>query len=249
MPHQYGNAKRLPFRKSFRQRKRGLKRKRKMFRPGFSRTEGYVGLEHKFSDVRKAVTTMSGTWAGGELDPTGSSVFTISGVPQNDSESGRDGRQYYITSVEVRGRFNHAAQESVGAPLSDHFARIILVLDKQTNGAQLNAEDVMLTVNNNSEDLSFPNLQFAKRFHILSDVTKHLPIATAGVNEGAINLFATGNLLVPFRMSYKFKKPLLVDTTGTSNVVANIVNNSLHIIGSSSSTVSVEYESRIRFIN
>ncbi len=86
------------------------------------------------------------------------------------------------------------------------------------------------------DTLSFRNLQFTKRFRVLWD--RSWKINRKQTNEGAINLFATGNettALMTFNR--RFKTPISVTCSGTTAVVGSITDNSLHIIGVANSTL------------
>ncbi len=209
------------------------------------RTGGFAGLENKFVDYTVS-TGMSATWAGGELDD--STALSLSAAAQGDGESQRDGRTYYINSVHLRGTITQPSVESQTVPAPDVVVRLCLVWDTQSNGAQLNAEDVMKTVSSANEYQSFRNLQFSKRFIVLMDKTMVIPVARGVSNEGAINLFAHGDTDIFFKMNKKFSKGIKVRTTGTNATVSVTSDNSLHLIGvSESSSTLIEYTSRVRF--
>lgn len=214
-----------------------------------ARTGGYVGLEKKFID-QSFTGNFSSTWAGGELDPTGSSVLTLGAAAIGDGPSDRDGRQVKIHSIYIKGVLTYAAQESLTAPPDDQIVRVALVLDRQTNKAQLNAEDVFGTIGAGLDVYSVRNLEYVKRFKILKDKTWRMPVSTAVVNEGAVNQFAMGQVSIPFKLAYTFRTPITVEyaSAGTTGVIASIVDNSFHLIGTASSTTAgITYRCRTRF--
>ncbi len=209
------------------------------------RTGGFMDIEKKFIDYEVDSDAFTSVWAGGEMED--GTALSISAVAQGDGESNRDGRVYHIQSVHVNGYVELPAAESSTTPIADIIARIALVWDTQTNGAQLNAENVFLTTSSGKDVNSFRNLQFSKRFIVLKD--KKLTVKPVGqTNEGGINLFANGQVRVPFKFNKTFKTPIKVRCSGTTAVVGNITDNSLHIIGTANSTaVVLNYESRVRF--
>ncbi len=207
------------------------------------RTGGFVGRELKFFDVEATDDAFATSWA--TMEPA---TTNLSAVAQGDGESQRDGRKYEIRGIYIKGYVQIDDQESNVAPPGDGLVRICLVLDKQTNGAQLSASDVMLTAPANDIN-SFRNLQHTERFSILFDKTIRLPMNSM-VNEGAINLFANGNIRVPFKINKTFKTPIMVNTDGTTADIANITTNSLHMIGVERDSIfakSLSYVSRLRF--
>lgn len=204
------------------------------------RTGGFLGIETKFIDYTLAKTAFSATVAGGELDPT-SSVDCISAIAQGDGESNRDGRKCTLISLHIRGNVNISASSGSTAQ-APSIMRVIVVWDTQTNGAQLNAEDVMLPAAH--VEHSFRNLQFSKRFRILKDQTFTV-VPVAGAGDGAVNDFS--EVERSFKWNFKFKIPVIHN--GTSAVVATITDNSIHIIGFANNvSCNLSYQTRVRFV-
>ncbi len=211
------------------------------------RTGGFLDLETKFKDFRVNDKAFTDVWAGGEMEDA--TALSVSATLVGDGESERNGRVYHIKSIHIQGTVERSAEESAAAPRGDNVVRIVLVWDKQSNGAQLNAEDVFLTISAGHDIDSYRNLQFVKRFQVLADRKIRLPVATTVVNEGAINLFAQGQSSMPFRINHIFKRPLKVTCKGTTAVIASITDNSLHVIGCGNDTsATLSYTSRLRFV-
>ncbi len=212
---------------------------RKRFRTN-PRIGGFLGMEKKFFDVELTNTAFTAAWT--PLEPA---TTNLTAVAQGDGESNRDGRKYTIDSIHIKGYVEVALQESNVTPRGDVLFRLALVIDQQTNGAQLTATDVM--DGGQTDDInSFRNLQFTKRFRVLKDKT--IRMAITGVNEGAANLFAEGTRQIPFKMNFTFPNGLPVTMKGTTADIANVVDNSIHMIGVSTDTNGLlNYQSRIRF--
>ncbi len=205
------------------------------------RTGGFRFLEKKFYDTSIVNTATSTTWAAVE-DAT---ADTISAVAQGDGESDRDGRVYEIHSLHIRGIISSDLSEGAASPINDSFVRIAVVLDTQTNGAQLTATAVHET-GGTPDYLSFRNLQNTGRFKILYD--KSFVIKPQSMNEGAVNSFAGNSAFRQFIINKTFKTPIKVRCTGTTAVVGSIADNSLHVIAISDVTTNnITYKSRIRF--
>jgi len=186
---------------------------------------------------------MSQTWVGGELDPA--ATLAISTVAQGDGESNRTGRTYTIHSVHVRGFVVRDREEAVSNPTADIICRVVLVYDKQTNGAQLNAEDVMLAA---TEDVtSWRNLQFSQRFKVLWDKTMVIPASRGSTTNGS-NSFSSPKTTVKFIINKEFTVPIKVRCSGTGGTISDVTDNSLHLIGVSRDVnTTFTCESRIRF--
>ncbi len=208
------------------------------------RTAGYLGIEKKFVDYEYGPTAITATVASSEADPT--TALALNSIAQGDGENQRDGRRANVHSVFVHGIVKML--ESSGAAFTaPAVVKIAMVLDKQTNAAQLNAEDVFVDPTSTSHDaVTFRNLQFSKRFQILS--TKQLTFNPSWNRDaddyGAANL--------PFDMSYNFKKGLPVEFVGTTAAIASIQNASIHVIAIASPVLAVAgftllYSSRVRF--
>lgn len=218
-------------------------RRRQLLAP---RIGGFTGIEKKFVDFFKQVDAFSLTWAGGEMDP--GTADALSAIAQGDGESQRDGRVAVLHSVFIKGFLSIAAIESSAAPLDDIVVRLAIVQDKQTNGAQLNAEDVFKTLASGDDTNSVKNLQNSARFIVLKDKTWLIPRARAVSNEGAANLFSSPRILVPIKMGTTFRKPIRVNHTGTTAVIASVADNSIHLIGcATNASALLSYSTRIRF--
>ncbi len=206
------------------------------------RIGGFLGIENKFIDHELGVTTLSGTWAGGELDE--GTALSRSAIAQGDGESNRDGRKANLLSVHVKGFLRIISQEAAANPVFGGIVRLILVMDKQTNGAQLNAEDVVTVT---TQDINaWRNLQNSQRFRILKDQRIEMPVTNMSTFQ--VNDFSTSQQEMPFEFHVVFKKPIVVNHTGTTAVVASIADNSLHLIGISTLGIhQISYVSRVRF--
>ncbi len=207
------------------------------------RTGGFLGIEKKFFDTESNSDAFATTWAAMEPATT-----NLTAVAQGDGESNRDGRKYSIVSIHVKGYVLRPASESATTPIGDATVRLCLVLDKQTNGAQLTATNVM-DGGGTDDYLAFQNLQFVQRFQIIWDKTFTLPIGRSSTNEGAVNLFAVSETRMPFNFRKVFKTPIVVTMSNTTADIANVTDNSIHMIGVGSSTaVTANYQCRLRFV-
>ncbi len=204
------------------------------------RTGGFTNIERKFFDTMVDSVATGALWT--TLEPA---TTNLSAIGIGDGESNRDGRKYNILSIHVKGFLELSAVEAEANPTRDILVRICLVLDTQTNGAQLTATDVMEAQLANNVN-SFRNLQFTSRFRVLKDKTIRIPVT--GLNEGAPNAFARGAKLIPFKMNSVFSGGIPVLMSGTTADIANVTTNSLHFIAvSTSATALVSYTSRVRF--
>ncbi len=208
------------------------------------RIGGFTGIEKKFVDYSISGGSMPVIWAASEQDdPT---ALAMSAIGQGDGESQRDGRVATLHSWFVKGFITNSELESQVAPIADTLCRVVVYLDKQTNGAQADAENVFDTIGASQDVNSVKNLQNSARFRVLKDKT--ILNRNPNTNEGAINLFAAGQTFTPFKFGGIFNPPLRVNHTGTAATVAVIADNSLHISATSTQTTGlISYRSRVRF--
>lgn len=205
-----------------------------------ARTGGFTGIERKFFDTEINAQALATDWAATEPATT-----NLTAIGQGDGESERDGRKYIIDSIHVKGFFHTAAVEAQLNPHDDLTWRFCLVIDKQTNGAQLTATDVMdggATADVNA----FRNLQFTKRFIVLKDIKMMLSRNTQ--TSEALNSFSAGSQIKNFHWNVNFPGGMAVTMSGPTANIANVTDNSIHIIGvTTSALVLVTYTCRVRF--
>ncbi len=212
-----------------------------------ARTGGFSGIENKFMDSEISATTVTTSWAA--HNPAGVGCTDSLSVPaQGNGEEQRIGRVYTINRILIQGVVEMAAQESVAAPMQSHRVRLIVYWDKQTNSAAATTTDIMDA--GGSDDLvSFRNLQNTHRFRVLMDKT--ITIRYPGqTNEGAVNLFAHGKKVIPFKF-YK-KLNIRVQCDGTTADVASVSDNNIGFggiaeAGPAAQQPTVRYSCRIRF--
>lgn len=220
------------------------------------RTMGpFAVSESKYTDtvfggpVRDQATGQA--WNGTELDPTATPANTLFAPPQGTGIDERVGRSVHLYKLSIRGILTSTAEANQADILSSPFTRLILYIDQQTNGVQSQGEDVIGSIVA-STDL-FTAIQFHQninnfgRFRVLKDVILRPRIVTAGTDGANTNSQNISH--IPFKMSVKFPKPLRIKFDGTTagGSVADIVDNSLHLIGMSSNgdfTTNLSYSCR-----
>lgn len=213
------------------------------------RIGGQLGREVKFCDFNVAGTVMNNdNWTAALLDPT--TPQCLNGVAMGDGPNQRDGRQYSILSVHIRGYCFVSSYKANINPIPDTMFRLALIHDKQTNGVQMDPLNVFVGTGGTSIN-GFRNLEYTQRFAVLEDMTF---VKTGESQVSVANSFDNGLKLIPFVMNKSFKTPIKVQTTGSGATVASIIDNSLHLIGvantegGSVGQTRVSYWSRIRFV-
>ncbi len=217
-----------------------------------ARIGGFLGIEVKFYDqklVNGALVAPTDA-AGGEVDP--SATVLMNTVVQGDGESQRDGRKITMKSIYVEGVVSIATQTGQSGADSAVTIFIALVMDQQTNGATITSENVYTNPGANAKLAAGPfrNLQFTKRFKVLG--TRKFTMQQVSMTN---DTGSTGGVIVSgITKRFKFFKHLgnsTVTYTASTETVANIVDNSLHLIAYCSSTSMaplISYSSRLRFV-
>lgn len=210
-----------------------------------ARTGGFTGIEKKFVDYEYDGALVE-TVAGSEADPT--TALCLSAVAIGNGESERDGRKIILKDIFVNGYIRITTLAGASA-IRGGMVKVCLVLDTQTNGAQLNAEDVFIDPSNSNLDaMTFRNLQQQQRFKVLKQMLLTI-VPTAGGGDGAVNDFSP--ITVPFRLA-KQGLAIPVNHTGTDATIGSIADNSLHLIVVGSpptmSPGNVRYSSRCRYV-
>jgi len=213
------------------------------------RTGGYVGMELKFLDTSRAVSFTAPTdAAGGEMDPT--TMNCLNGVGQGSGESQRVGKKYTIKSIHLTGRVGYTAAADQADILAPGNLFVALVLDMQTNGAQLNSEDVFTNPLGTAGGAPIPlrDMERSTRYKVLKVWKLSRPtVVTAGTDGTNTNSQVPAPVL--FEMYKKCNIP--VECIGDNDTVADINDNSLHLIGYASSTnfsPALSYNCRIRYV-
>jgi len=222
-------------------------------------TAGLLGVEKKFYDTARALTTISNTagCATGEFDPTlnsgGASVPGCLNCPaQGDGAQNRDGKRIVMKYLVIHGNIELPDADAAGNQESKKVF-VAVVHDAQTNGVQLNSEDVFSNISGELSNTTNPmrNLTYGSRFRVLKSETFDLDRKTFAIN-GA-NFSAAGQ-----SVQFEWYIPLndmIVNFTSTSTTsdVAGIMDNSLHLIAfsqynTSASACQISYQARLRFV-
>lgn len=211
------------------------------------RTAGFLGVERKFYDTSLSATLIVAPTdaAGAELDPSSTSM--ISTPAQGDGEQNRDGKRILIDQVQIKGTVAFTALADQTAGPTDKIVFIALVLDTQSNGAQMNSEDCFKNTNAAALTATAPmrNLLFGNRFRVLK--TWILQSDYKPAYDGT-NIEVGGNH-VPFEGLVPFPAGLPVNfNAGTTASIANVIDNSIHVIAyGTGSAATLSYNARIRF--
>lgn len=168
--------------------------------------------------------------------PTGTIINggSIVNIPQNDTQSGRDGRNCTISSIQFRSAWILASNTSA-SPWDQ--LRFIVYLDQQTNGATATVAQILET----TSLISPYNMENSKRFRILMDktydMTPHAGVTTAYSEPSKfIKWFKKCNIELTF------------DATAATGAITTIRSNNIGMLFLSQNTlIQGDVYSRVRF--
>jgi len=242
------------------------KRQKGKTRKGYStvaRTRGAaVTGEMKYFDCNietAALTAVTTTWPAGTMfDPSttinlGSAAVAtplcLFAPTVGAALNARVGRKVNVHKVKVHGTVVVAAQAAQGTGDNACKVRVALVVDQQTNAAQMTGAQLYndgtgpTTVIN-----TFQNPNNFGRFRVLKDKMLQIGNINMAGSPTTADVVQSG-MKVNFKFSVNFKKPLVVHFNATNGgTVADIVDNSLHIVAGTDNSVlapGLAYYSRV----
>lgn len=213
-----------------------------------TQTGGFLGIEKKFYDTSLGYTGIVAPTdaAGGELDPSSTSMMST--PTQGTSEQQRDGKRIVCKYLEMKGNVTIPLQINQTALDDDTLVTIFVVLDTQSNAAQMNSEDCFKNTGAIASLAANPlrNLLFGPRFRILKQQTFRL---FANVASWDGTNMEQGGCTVPFSWFIPLKNLVINFNSGTTASIANVVDNSIHVIGyGTTALASIGYNARLRFV-
>lgn len=210
---------------------------------------GLMGVERKFFDSTKAETNITGSTDMTSLEFDPATLNCLNAPTQGTGASNRSGDFYTIDSCEVSGKITCAQQADQTAADLAPVVKVYLVLDKYTNAAQLNSEDVFTNPSASATQSvnPFRVVKNESRFKILDSVM--LQIEPPTMSYDGTNVEQSGQTHT-FVLRKRWVGGLRVSCIANGGTVADIRDNSLHVIAvtnSSNSAPQIAYNARIRF--
>ncbi len=171
---------------------------------------------------------------------TGFSVQTaLLTIPEGNGEEERIGRS--ITIKKINWRFRVTLPTTAVADETADTARVVLVWDKQANGAAPASTDVFET----NDFQSFNNLSNNRRFRILMDKTYSIR-SQGGSGRGATDTLSYAENVIDDTCFKNVNIPIEYDNTATTGAITTIRSNNITVLLSSASGL-VGFSSKMRF--
>lgn len=231
---------------SFKRFKRGLNQVPKRYR-GLARSSGFYGKfrgrssritqELKFLDTAVSFTAD----ATAEIPATGQ----LNLVPQNDTQSGRDGRKIIIKSIQLHGK---AVQVPGAGAQPNDILTMYVVQDTQCNGAAATVADD----NTGIFTAAAADLSQAVRCLANTDRFRILKKFQMNFDEKAGATTAYPNMYKVINWYKKCNIPIEFDASATTGAITTIRSNNVFLVAGtatgSDDTISVIMTARIRFV-
>ena len=167
---------------------------------------------------------------------TGIIIPSLNVIPQGVGESERLGRKVTLRSLSIRCQFRINAADAV----ADGFRilRMLVYVDKQTNGAPAVVTDVIQT----AEWRAFRNLDNSGRFMVLHD-RYYTNRSSAGIASSQAD---TGLLMQVYKT---ITLPIEYDASLDTGVISTIRSNNIGVIliGNIGGHFDVDFHSRVRY--
>ncbi len=201
---------------------------------GRLQTSGYYGrysgphAELKFHDVDLDDTLIS---------QAGTITGTINIIAQDTTESTRVGRK--CTIMAINWRYDIIFNDTGTANTTSESVRVMLYLDKQTNGAPATALEILET----DDYQSFNNLANKSRFSILMDRQYDMK-APSGSGQNAADVF--GENITSDAFYKKCAIPIEYDNSASTGAITTIRSNNLGVLILSKDGNLCTFASKIR---
>lgn len=210
-------------------------------------------LRTKFLDTAGTVSFVAPSdAAGGEMDPTSGCTGCLSSPAVGTGEQQRVGRKILLKSLQIKGNISGASLGDQADVLPAPECFLAVVLDKQTNAAQLNSEDVYKNTLANATLAHLPlrDLEQSSRFKVLKEKRWSLLLDAVGTDGTSTNTATFKR--VSFDWFIQFKRPIRVVFNAVADTadVAQVVDNSIHLVGFANTTnytPTLRYNCRVKF--
>lgn len=208
------------------------------------RTAGFLGIVKKFLDVSHSSSLATDASACME-DP--STMLCLNAPAEGTGASQRSTRNVKFTDLHINGYIEFPQLGSTSNYDTPGYCKIWVVMDTQTNGAQMTSDQLLLDIGTAGFDiLSQRNLENTDRFKVLAELTVREG-DRAAVWDGTDQ--RTSGKFVPFEIHRKLNMRTKFVTTGTGATIADIQDNSIHVLALATDvgSTNIAYTSRIRY--
>jgi len=215
-----------------------------------------VTADNHYFDAQLAATTIpvvTTSWAGCEVDATSgvgaTAINALFAPTQGDDITQRQGRKVFVKTIRISGELLIVGQTLQSGADAPAMIRYLIYLDKQANGTQSQAEDLLASGIATLPLDQFQNLANLGRFKVYKDkrITMQNPAIAPNVSTDG-NIVQNG-LTRTFKHTIKVGEWVHFNATN-GGTVADIVDNAFHMIcatNSASLAPTISYKVRVAF--
>ncbi len=219
------------FRRGGRGRVRGRQR-------GFVRTGGYYG---RYTGANPEMKFLDTTVDDGVVAASMNVQTALLVIPEGNGESDRVGRK--VTIKKIGWRYEVLLPTTAVAADTSDVVRVMMILDKQANGA-LPTNTIVLE---DDDYQSFNNLANSKRFRILMDKSYSINCGS-GSGRGTTDTLSYGDQVITAQWHKNCSIPIEYDNSATTGVITSIRSNNIFVIvGSKSGVAGFRSKVRVRY--
>lgn len=222
--------------------------------------------ERKYHDIELYGRTIvqvpdPGSWNLTNVDPYGPNPIgggpilaqCFNAIPLGYTWQQRVGRKVQIVNMKLHLEIGTQASTINPAQAeTSQLVRIIIYIDKQTNGAQSNPGDVLYSGPSNTVPIQyFQNGSSFGRYKMLFD-RKYMFHPNTVYNYSSTNILSNG-VNKNIDITFNFNPPLTVHyNAGIANTVADIIDNSIHMAAGCDNNIPgcfISYKGRLTYFD
>lgn len=216
------------------------------------RTGGFLGIEKKYFDTGIIPTGLTANSAIAGVVQDSTTALCCNSPAVGDGPTQREGRQIAMDRIDVKGFIRMDGDAVFNNVTTTPHIEVYLVLDTQTNGAQMASEECFVNAIASTPNggLPFRNLENEKRFRILASRKIEMPAQPIAFNTTTAKSYRNG-YDQGFTLSKNLKgMKVNFKATGAAGTVATITDNSIHVVAvlsDNSAIVKIAWNARLRF--
>jgi len=212
-----------------------------------ARTRGAITKEMNYFENALTFISMQATTAWGVGNLLDGDNLCLFYPTQGAGVTNRIGKKVAVMRIRIKGILYQQGGSDIVTPnnpgkqFPQQLVRLILFCDKQTNTAQVDPNVLMApaqSADRGAVITCFQNIDNIGRFQVYKDKTMAMPQpALAAVYNGANVLGYQQGVSKAFKLNHTFTTPLIVNfNNNNGGDVADIVDNSFHLIGQCTSS-------------
>jgi len=198
--------------------------------------------ENHYFDTERTITAIASnaaSWTGTEYDPNTSAMLCLFAPQEGDAINTRSGRKVFVKKITISGQIIIPAQSAASSADAASLVRVIVYMDKQTNIAQSQGEDVIGSGAASDAIHMFQNNNNFGRFKVFKDEFFVLENPNLNGSATAASIEQQG---MTTNFKWVIKPNVWVNYNQTNGgTVADVIDNSFHLIANNTVTALAPY--------